>query len=493
MTPPETTPPKPPRRDATFPHVPDRTWRHLRLAALAAISGVLIGLASFLFLEALDWATRTRIAHDGLVWLLPLAGLATGLGYHAFGGRSGEGTGLLLKEIHEPSAWVPRRMAPMVGVAAVVSHTFGASVGREGTALQMSGSLTDLVGRAFRVRREDRRVLLIAALGGGFAAVFGVAWAGLVFGIEVQWIRRLRGRGLIRWVRDLLPRGDRAASVDLDVDDMPPQPDDDLADRTFEGTTRDAPNARLLAAVIPTAVAAFIGNGVVRLLGYHERRPAPFRAPVDLGLVGRAALIGLAAGLCALVFVSLTERIRHGTTRFVAWPPARPLLGGVVIVALGLVAGHEFLGLSHHLAEAALAGDSTTYGDTGWKLLFTAICLGTGFIGGEVTPMFVLGATLGGATGHLLGIDPAAGAALGYTAVFAGAANAPVACTVLAVEVFGTAIAAPAAAACVAAFVASGRWGVFHHRPDDEPSLTGRALLLAPGLDPRQLARRRER
>ncbi len=168
----------------------------LRWLALGFTSGILAGLACWAFLTALDRATEIRIDTPTLVWLLPVAGLAIGGSYHLFGGRAGEGNALLLDEIHQPARWVPRRMAPMVGIGTVVSHLFGASVGREGTALQMSGSLSDWLARLLGLRAEDRRILLTAALGGGFGAVFGVPLAGAVFGLEVQrvaWHRRPDG------------------------------------------------------------------------------------------------------------------------------------------------------------------------------------------------------------------------------------------------------------------------------------------------------------
>lgn len=456
-----------------------RTRRHARLALLATASGVLVGLACFTFLAGLDWATRTRLDHDRLVWFLPLAGLATGLAYHRFGGRAGGGNALLLKEIHDPSAWVPRRMAPMVAGATVVSHLFGASVGREGTALQMSGSLTDLLNRSFGVDREDRRVLLIAALGGGFGAVFGVPFAGLVFGIEVQWIRRFQLRGGIRWLVDSVrrSRGPDRAPEDLDRDEAAPVAGDDLAGRSYSGTSRDVPNARLLAAIVPTAIASFVGNVVVRALGHDEESPARFVGAVTGPLVVKAAVIGLAAGITATVFVGLTEGIRHRTNAFVTWPPLRPFLGGLVTLVLAGIAGHDFLGLSLHLTHEAFAGELTSFATPSWKLVLTAVCLGTGFIGGEVTPMFVMGATLGAAAGSALGLDPALGAGIGYAAVFAGAANAPIACTVLAVEVFGWRFGLPAAAACATSFVASGRWGIYHHPPAGTATLSTRARV----------------
>jgi H+/Cl- antiporter ClcA len=445
----------------------DRLTRHARLALLAALSGTLVGVACWAFLESLDWATRTRLAHDRLVWLLPVAGLLVGLVYHRFGGRSSEGTGLLLKEIHEPTAWVPRRLAPLVGAAAVVSHLFGASVGREGTALQMAGSLTDLVNRTFRVTREDRRVLLVAALGGGFGAVFGAPWAGLIFGLEVQWVRRLRLRGVVRWTRERVRRGDlqQFDAVDRDDEESRPVPGDDLATPTIAGRARATPNARLLAAVVPTAIAAWVGATVVAALGYHEGAEPPFAAALDLALVARAVAIGAAAGLAALLFVAIAEGTRRRLGRAISWSPLRPFVGGIAVLGLAAIAGHRHLGLSLPIMHEALAGGSTGLSVPAWKLVITALCLGSGFVGGEVTPMFVIGAALGGAVGDLTGIDPAVGAALGFAAMFAGAANTPVACTVLAVELFGADIALPAATACLASFVVSGRWGLYHHRP----------------------------
>src|SRR4051812_34635593 len=193
----------------------------LRRAALAAASGVLAGLASWALLEALDWVTDTRLHHPWLLWLLPLAGLAIGGAYHLFGGRAGQGSALLLEEIHEPAAWVPRRMAPMVGIGTVVSHLFGASVGREGTALQMSGSLTDLLARSLRLGHRDRRWLLVAAMGGGFGAIFGVPWAGAVFAVEVQTVRRGGAAAVRAWVARLRHgHGDRSEleATELEAD-----------------------------------------------------------------------------------------------------------------------------------------------------------------------------------------------------------------------------------------------------------------------------------
>ena len=169
----------------------------LRWVLLGSLVGVLGGISSAVFLTALRWATESFDEHAWLLYLLPLGGLAIGLAYHYGGGRAVEGNNLIIDEIHEPTGWVPRRMAPMVLVGTVVTHLFGGSAGREGTAIQMSGSLTDAASRILRLDAYDRRIMLITAIAGGFGAVFGVPLAGAVFALEVQSVGRVQYEALV--------------------------------------------------------------------------------------------------------------------------------------------------------------------------------------------------------------------------------------------------------------------------------------------------------
>lgn len=398
-----------------------RTLRRLgRWVLLGSASGVLAGLACWVFLTALDRATEVRLDTPTLLWLLPLAGLGIGSSYHLFGGRAGEGNALLLDEIHRPTAWVPRRMAPMVGLGTIVSHLFGASVGREGTALQMSGSLSDWMARTIGLRAEDRRVLLTAALGGGFGAVFGVPLAGAIFGLEVQ---RVAWHGRTRFLAGL---------------------DNGWTDR-----------------VIATLVASFVGNQVVHGLGYHHTARPRLTPAIDLALLGRVALLAVAFGLAAMAFIEGTDLVRAAMRRGMPWAPARPMIGGLLVLGGVALVGRSYLGLSLPLIDDALAG-----GDTDWKvpllkLAFTTLCLGAGYIGGEVTPLFVIGTTLGSALAPAIGLDPVVGGAVGFVAVFGGATNTPVACAVMAAELFGGGILAPAAVGCAVTYLCSGSRGIY--------------------------------
>lgn len=448
-TPPAPTPPPAARPHRTAgPGSRSPLWRRaVRWVLLAVASGLLAGLASAAFLEALDAVTRLRLDHPALVWLLPLAGLAVGGAYHLFGGRAGEGSGLLIDEIHEPTAWVPRRMAPMVGLGTLVSHLFGASVGREGTALQMSGSLSDLLGRAVRLGPAERRVLLVTSLAAGFGAMFGVPLAGAVFALEVQAVRPTRGERLRRAAREAGATG---------------------ADRWLRVLTPASPRGligrwRALGHLaLPALTAAVVGHLVVEVLlpDAHESQPV-LHAALGVGVLGRVAVVGAAAGLLAVAFVVATDAVGHVSRHLVGWDPARPVLGGLVVLAGVALVGRDHLGLSLDLAHQALLGHDTDLSTPFLKLAFTAVSLGSGFVGGEVTPLFVIGATAGAGLAGTLGLDPALAAAVGYVAVFAGAAKVPLACTVLAVEVFGWGALVPAALACAVAYLCSGHRGIY--------------------------------
>ncbi len=382
----------------------------LRWVVLGSLVGVLAGISSAVFLTALTWATETFDEHGRLLYLLPLAGLAIGCAYHYGGGRSVEGNNLILDEIHEPKAWVPRRMAPMVLIGTIVTHLFGGSAGREGTAIQMSGSLTDAATRILRLDAPDRRIMLITAIAGGFGSVFGVPVAGAVFALEVQSIGRLR----------------------------------------YE-------------ALVPSLTASVVGDLVVRALDVHHA-PVPALGEIDLsgGLLVKVAVAGAVFGLVSTVFSRLTHGIKQRFARHVGWAPARPVIGGVLVIALTLAVGnHAYNGLSLGLIELSLHGEHVPTWGFALKILFTAVTLGSGFVGGEVTPLFVIGATLGATLAGVLGAPVPLLAALGFVAVFAGAANTPLACTIMGAELFGSGAMPYFAVACVVSYVCSSHRGIY--------------------------------
>ncbi|HQV56419.1 MAG TPA: chloride channel protein, partial [Ilumatobacteraceae bacterium] len=347
---------------------------------------------------------RTRLEHGWLLYVLPVGGLLTGLTYQLIGGRSAGGNSLIIDEIHQPSAWVPRRMAPLVFAGSTVTHLLGGSAGREGAAIQMSGSLTDALSRLLGLDRQDRRLMLIAAIGGGFGAVFGVPLAGCVFALEVQAIGRMRYDALV---------GALSASV--------------------------------------------VGDLVVRALGVaHTALPELGQIQMTWWLAIRVAIAGVAFAAASVVFVEAVHAVRRAFDR-VSWPPLRAVIGGAAVIGLvAMVGNRDYLGLSIPLIVKAAAGGTGVVGIAfALKLLFTAVTIGAGFQGGEVTPLFVIGATLGVTMGRLLDVPIPLMAAIGLVAVFAAAANTPLACTVMGAELFGGHGVALFAIGCVTSYAFS--------------------------------------
>jgi H+/Cl- antiporter ClcA len=376
---------------------------------LACVVAAAAGTASAAFLWALDWATQTRGAHPGLVWLLPLAGFAVGWVYWRYGQAVEAGNNLLIDEIHDPRKVVPLRMVPLVLGGTVASHLFGASVGREGTAVQMGGALADQVSRLFRLRPEDRRVMLMAGISGGFASVFGTPLAGAVFGLEVLAIGRLR-----------------------------------------------------YDALLPCVVAAVVADQVGLWWGVHHAHYAVGALPALSPWSLLATVVaGAAFGLVGAVFARTTHGLGAWSKRHIAYAPLRPLLGGLVIaMAAAALPVERYLGLGLPTIAQAFQMPVAPY-DFAAKLVFTVASLGSGFKGGEVTPLFYIGATLGNALAPWLDLPFPLLAGLGFVAVFAGAANTPIASTLMAIELFGADIGLYAMLACVISYLCSGHTGIY--------------------------------
>jgi H+/Cl- antiporter ClcA len=383
---------------------------------IGSVIGLLAGVSSALFLVVLAWVTQARIANGWLVFFLPLIGLGISWVYQRYGGTAREGSHLIFRAIHHPDGErIPLRMMPLILLGTWFTHLGGGSVGREGVAVQMAVSLSDtlrrLIGQPLRLSVEDRRLMLLAGISGGFGAVFGTPLAGLVFSMEAPSMGRMRYEGLL-----------------------------------------------------PCLVSALIGHLVVQALGIQHAHPPPLpHSPLDALLVGKVALAGVAFGLTALLFIELHHAVQRTFTRHISIAWLRPVIGGVCVLGFALLLGSsDYFGLSTALIDNSLGGTGVLPYAFLLKLIFTAFSLGAGFVGGEVTPLFVMGCTLGYTLGPLLGVDPLWMASIGYATVFAGASNTPLACILVGVELFGGGGVLYIAVACVVAYWVSGHRSIYH-------------------------------
>ncbi|AJY74486.1 voltage-gated chloride channel family protein [Paenibacillus beijingensis] len=376
---------------------------------LGGAVGLLAGSASALFLAGLDWATGARVNHPWLLYLLPIAGAAVSWLYAKFGGNSGKGNNLILEQIHDGGETIPLRMAPFTLAGTIATHLFGGSAGREGTAVQMGGALSDGLARLIRADAYDRRLLLMCGVSGGFGAVFGTPLAGAVFGLEVAAI------GILRYE-----------------------------------------------ALIPCLSAGLIGDWTTRAWGIGHSAYSIGAVPaLSAAVIAKVAAASILFGLTSRLFSELTHALKRAYAAAVPNPALRGFAGGVLIIGLvALLGTRDYIGLSLPLLEEAFrqAADPLAFL---WKTIATSLTLGAGFQGGEVTPLFVIGATLGSALAPLLQLSVPFMAALGLIGVFCGAANTPIACFILGLELFGAEGAIPLFIVCSVSYLFSGHSGIY--------------------------------
>lgn len=399
--------------------------KHLLYWTLLAVPvSLAAGSLVAFFLWSLDEVTRFRWEHSWLLFLLPVAGVAVHFLYKLWGKNAEAGNNLIMDEIHQPGGGVPARMAPLVLLTTLITHLFGGSAGREGTAVQIGGSMASLLAKWFKRSKEDLRMMLMMGIAAGFGAVFGTPLTGAIFALEVLAIGRIK-----------------------------------------------------YDALVPCLIASVFADIVCTAWGIeHTRYHILFRSMndhrlIDFLLLGKVILAGVAFGLAGWLFAMASRQIKSLAQK--AFPSRQwliPLTGGCIVILLTFIAGTEdYLGLgvtAHNPGGISIVSAFHSNGVTPWswlwKLIFTAVTLGMGFKGGEVTPLFFIGAALGNTLAMIAGAPVDLFAGLGFIAVFAAATNTPIACTLMGVELFGADHVLYYAVACFTAYYFSGHTGIYH-------------------------------
>ena len=380
----------------------------LKFGILGIVLGCMGGIVGAVFHHALHFVTHVRAENPWLIFLLPLAGLATVAVYHLPQLKKNRGTNEIIDAVLEGKHVSPL-VAPAIFLSTAITHLFGGSAGREGAALQIGGSMASVLSKGLKLQGHERRVIIMAGMSAVFAGLFGTPLTAMLFCMEFETVGTL-----------------------------------------------------FSPALLPCFLAAYTASRISGLLGVHaETYLLETAVQLDLAALGRFAVLAVLIALLGIAMCWLFHNAEHFAKHHLPNPWIRIALGGAVVMGMTLLAGdHRFNGAGMDMALAAVAGQTDWYSFL-VKMLFTAVTLAAGFKGGEIVPTFCIGATFGCLLGGFLGLEAGTAAAVGLVGLFCCVTNSPLASIVLSLEMFGGANLYLFSFVCVICFVLSGNSGLY--------------------------------
>lgn len=389
-------------------HPEDYIKTFLKWGLLGVLMGVIGGLLGAGFHHALHFVTHVRSEHTWLIFLLPVGGVLTVAIYRLFKMQGNKGTNEIIDATLDGHPVSPM-VAPSIFLATAITHLFGGSAGREGAALQLGGSTASVLAKLFKLREEERKVMVMAGMSAVFAGLFGTPLTATLFCMEFESV----------------------------------------------GTIFSP-------ALLPCFLSAFIASRVSLSLGVHAETYILTEAfSITLTNFWQYLILAVLVSLLGIAMCWVFHKAEHMVAHYLPNPFVRILVGGAMVTVLTLLVGdHRFNGAGMDMALKAVGGEADWYSFL-MKMLFTAVTLSAGFKGGEIVPTFCIGATFGCVLGGLLGLDPCMAAALGLVGLFCCATNSPFASIVLSIEMFGSTNLYLFAFVCVICFVLSGNSGLY--------------------------------
>lgn len=385
------------------------SFQFFRWLLISTVTGLVVGSVSTLFNFGLKYAIDFRHANRWIILLLPLAGLFIVFLYRAFHYEDNAGTDTVINSIHK-EARIPLRMSFLIFVSTLLTVLCGGSVGREGAAMQIGGSIGEQLGEKLHFNEKDKKIILMSGISAAFSALFGTPMAAAFLAMEIASI------GVMYY-------------------------------------------AALVPCIWASLIAFMLANA------FH----APFEnlkihAILDLNLTSsfRVVLLAMLCALVSILFCQMMHQIKRLYARFLPNTYMRIAAGGILIILLtALLRTEDYLGPGMSIIERALGGKAVPAAFL-LKILFTALTIGAGYKGGEIVPSFFVGATFGCLFGNLIGANAPLCAAIGMVAVFCGVTNCPITALLISFELFGFEHAYYYLFAIAISYMLSGYYSLYH-------------------------------
>ena len=358
----------------------------IAITVLSILMGLVIGTIDTIFGRTLIFLSEVRTLHSlYLIPFLAFAGLVIVFLYQKYGGKSSKGMTLIFEVGHGVENHIPKRLIPLVIVTTWLTHLFGGSAGREGVAVQLGATVSHWFCKKISIPNTSK-VFLVTGMAAGFAGLFQTPLAAVLFAMEVLVVGNLQ-----------------------------------------------------LTALYPAMIASLVAAWTSHALGL-EKFMQPISAHLGLSpiLVIKLVLLGVLFGLCGNLFAYALSWSKKKAAIIFPNPYKRIVVMGIFLsIVFLLLDKGRYSGLGTNLIAASFAGQPVYVYDWLFKLLLTVLTLSAGFQGGEVTPLFSIGATLGFILAPIFHLPIELCVALGYTGVFASATNTLLAPMMIGLEVFG--------------------------------------------------------
>lgn len=361
----------------------DKIKSALKLIGLYLLTGILSGALGTLFSKTIALVTNIRSQNNFIIYLLPIAGLLIVFMYDKLK-VTGVGTNQVIKNCTGEAELSPL-ITPAIFLGSAISHLFGASVGREGAALQLGGGLASFLSRTFKLDATKKQILTYCGMAGLFSAVFGTPFAAFVFTLQIAYVWKIR-----------------------------------------------------LNAVLPTLVSSISAYLVAIILGAHaERFTIGIIPSLSSTLILKVIILSSLSAVIAMLFCYSIECFENLFKKLFKNPYFRIVAGGVITVFITvLLKNNDYNGAGVHIIENIFENGTFKAEAFFIKLVLTCIAVASGYKGGEIVPTLFIGATFGSLIASLIGLPVAFGAAVGMTALFSGVTNCPIAAIVLSLELF---------------------------------------------------------